>query len=92
MDDAELLEAMRQIVREETTELLKPIKEELNEIRVIVDVDLRRDVRLLSEGHEAILNQLPVSSKAEDLEDRLSAVEVAVKTHSRDIRELKRAQ
>lgn len=102
MVDKELLEAMRQMIREETAPIkedisgikskLVSVRDDVSGIKVILDVDIRRDINLLAEGHEMILNRLPDPMEVETLDARLSAVETVVKKHSRDIQDLKKAQ
>lgn len=102
MVDLELLEAIRQMIREETAPIkedvsgiksdLAAVKDDVNGIKVILEVDIRRDINLLAEGHEMILERLPDPMEVEALDARLFAVETVVKKHSRDIQDLKKAQ
>lgn len=67
-------------------------KDEVSGIKVILDVDIRRDINLLAEGHEMILERLPIPAEVESVDTRLSAVEIVVKKHNKEIQDLKKAQ
>ncbi|MCQ4862740.1 hypothetical protein [Pseudoflavonifractor phocaeensis] len=84
MTDEEILQAMQK--------MLAPLKEDINGIKVMLDIDVRRDINLLSEGQEQILERLPDPADLEAVEARLSAVEAVVRVHSKKIQELKKAQ
>lgn len=83
MTDQELLQAIRTIVREETT----PIRLELEN-------NVYPAIQKLAEGQENILEHIDnkVTSRTEDLQSQLDILRAAVKQHSTDIRELKKAQ
>ena len=84
MTDKEILQAMQQ--------MLEPIKSDISGIKVILDTKIQRDINLLSEGHDAILERFPDPENIEALEARVTAVEAVVKLHSKDIQKLKKAQ
>ena len=44
MTDEEILQAMQK--------MLVPLKDDINGIKVMLDIDVRRDINLLSEGQE----------------------------------------
>lgn len=96
MDNQEMLDAMRQLIREETTKIidekLEPIRDEISGIKVIIDTEIRRDINLLAEGQAAILARLPDPAEMEDVQERLSAAETVLKVHSQEIHKLKLAQ
>ena len=85
MDNQEMLDAMRQLIREETVKIireettkiidekLEPIRDEISGIKVIIDTEIRRDINLLAEGQAAILARLPDPAEMEDVQERLSA-------------------
>lgn len=91
MTDQELLNAIEKIVAPIKSELAS-VRDDVSGIKVILDVDIRRDINLLAEGHEMILDRLPDPMEVEALDARLSAVETVVKKHSRDIQDLRKAQ
>ena len=61
-------------------------------IKVVLENEVRRDLNLLAEGHAAILERLPSQEEKEALEARMDAMEAAIRLHSKQIRELKKAQ
>ena len=77
MTDKEILQAMQQ--------MLEPIRSDINGIKVILDTKIQRDINLLSEGHDAILERLPDPENIDALEARVTAAEAVVKLHSKDI-------
>lgn len=90
MSDVEILEAMRQMLEPINTKLER-LENETQGIKVLLDTEIRRDIKTIAEGHQVILDRLPEAAKLETIETRLSAVEVVVKKHSKDIQDLKRA-
>ena len=60
-------------------------------IKVVLENEVRRDLNLLAEGHAAILERLPSQEEKEALEARMDAMEAAIRLHSKQIRELKKA-
>lgn len=102
MDNKELLDAIRQLIHEETTKIvseqLMPVRTDINTmksdisgIKVVMDTEMSRDIKLLAEGHEEILERLPDPENFDALEARVSAVEAVIKLHSKDIQKLKKA-
>ena len=61
-------------------------------IKVVLENEVRRDLNLLAEGHAAILERLPSQEEKEALEARMDAMEAAIRLHSKQVRELKKAQ
>lgn len=61
-------------------------------IKVVLENEVRRDLNLLAEGHAAILERLPSQEEKEALEARMDAMEATIRLHSKQIRELKKAQ
>ena len=61
-------------------------------IKIVLENEERRDLNLLAEGHAAILERLPSQEEKEALEARMDAMEAAIRLHSKQIRELKKAQ
>lgn len=90
MNDTEILDAMRQMLEPINTRLER-LENETQGIKVLLDTEIRRDIKTIAEGHQVILDRLPEAAKLETIETRLSAVEVVVKKHSKDIQDLKRA-
>lgn len=103
MDNQELLQSIRQIVREETEKVVvektSPLIERLDAVelavsgvKVLLDAEIRQDIKTIAEGHQVILDRLPDTDEVEAIEARLSAVEVVIRKHSKDIQTLKKAQ
>lgn len=88
MDNQELFEAIKQLIREETA----PMKADISGLKILMDVEMRKSIDLLGEGQQIIIDRLPDSDQADLTEARLSAVEIMVKRHSKDIQVLKKAQ
>lgn len=91
MTDTEMLEAMRQML-EPINSRLERLENETRGIKVLLDTEIHRDINLLAEGHQVILDRLPDADEVEAIEARLSAVEVVIRKHSKDIQNLKKAQ
>ena len=81
-------------VRLGTNEDFKAVCDHLHDagIKVVLENEVRRDLNLLAEGHAAILERLPSQEEKEALEARMDAMEAAIRLHSKQIRELKKAQ
>jgi FtsZ-binding cell division protein ZapB len=71
---------------------IQNLKDEQQGMKVLMDVELRREIKLLAEGQELILERLPSPAAQEELEDRVTAVELMVRRHEDQIQELKQAQ
>ena len=102
MGDYEILQAMQQMfdsLKSDVEQQFDTVKSELHNVRsdldnmrILIDTEMRRDIQLLAEGHEIILERLPDSTDLDATEARLSAVEAVIKKHSKDIQSLKKAQ
>lgn len=103
MDNQELLQSIRQIVREETEKVIEEktsplikrldaMENSVSGVKVLLDTEIRRNIKTIAEGHQIILDRLPDTDEMEAMEARLSAVEVVVRKHSKDIQILKKAQ
>lgn len=71
---------------------LDQVENRMDGLSVLLDLEIRKKIDLLVEGQEALMERLPDPAQADDIEHRLSAVEMVVKVHSRDINDLKKAQ
>ncbi len=83
-----------QTLRENYTKLEKRVgglEEKVAGIRVYIDADLNRTLNLLLEGQKAVWDRAVPPERCGALEIRTSALEAAVKQHSREIQELKLA-
>lgn len=63
----------------------------LSGVRVYIDTDLRRTLNLLLEGQQALWDRFVPQEQYNTLESRTEVLELAVKRHSQEVRELKRA-
>lgn len=64
------------------------LEEKVTGIRVYIDTDLNRTLNLLLEGQKAVWDRATPPEQYDALEVRTSALEVAVRQHSREIEEL----
>lgn len=74
---------------------LDKVEAAVAEVRVLVDVDIDRKLKLLAEGQEAILNELsgktPIE-RTEKIEQEQEIITYAIKNLVRDVDKLKAAQ
>lgn len=67
------------------------LEEQMTGVRVCIDTDLQRTLNLLLEGQQALWDRFVPQEKHELLKGRTEVLELTVKRHSQEIRELKRA-
>ena len=79
-------------VEEKLSSRLDQVENRMDGLSILLDLEIRKKIDLLVEGQEALMERLPDPAQADDIEHRLSAVEMVVKVHSRDINDLKKAQ
>ena len=79
-------------VEEKLSSRLDQVENRMDGLSVLLDLEIRKKIDLLVEGQEALMERLPDPAQADDIEHRLSAVEMVVKVHSRDINDLKKTQ
>ena len=94
MIDKDMLEAMREMMKEE----LEPINDHLDTIdrrtyrlEVLLEHDIPHDIKLLAEGHEGILDRLPEAEEVDTLRARIRVLEKVVTDHTKAINELRQA-
>lgn len=63
-----------------------------NRTHAFIESGVMKQVRLLAEGHEQILERLPEAEEIDSLRSRVRTLERIVTEHSQEIGELKRAQ
>lgn len=80
-------------------EKLKPIHEEISKnsdeirkINVTLENDVFPQLRLLAEGQKTILETMAPKNRVEALEDEVIFLKQVIKSISRDVSELKKAQ
>lgn len=67
------------------------LEEQMTGVRVYLDTDLDRTLKLLLEGQQAIWDRATPPERYDALEVRTTALEMAVKQHSQQLQELKLA-
>ncbi len=60
-------------------------------VRVYIDTELKRTLDLLLEGQQALWNRFVPHEEFDPLEERVEVLELTVKRHSQEIRELQLA-
>ena len=101
MDNEKLLELLtaeiRQLreditsVRHENENNVLQLREDIASVQLEIENNIRRDIKLLAEGQELILERMPELSEVNALKDRLKIVESILKQHSADINNLRKA-
>lgn len=80
-------------LREDMARQNKELREELHEdFMTIIESEVRPQLLLLAEGHEALLEKINRIEKNTEVEGRLDILEKAVKKLNREVAELKKAQ
>lgn len=97
MDDKLLLEAIRQMIREETgvivDEKLKTTEANIMRgVTTLMDSQFMGQFALLAEGQELILQKMPSEDDMDIIDGRLQEHDDEIKILRRDVNELKRAQ
>ncbi len=72
-------------------ERLDAVEQEARKANVVLETEIRRDINLLFEGHQLILERLTPREAQEALEERVSTLEAVSRLHGEQLRELKRA-
>lgn len=72
-------------------ERLDAVEQEARKANVVLETEIRRDINLLFEGHQLILERLTPREAQEALEERVSTLEAVARLHGEQLRELKRA-
>lgn len=67
------------------------LEEQITCVRVYMDTELDRTLKLLLEGQQAVWDRATPPERYDALEVRTSALEMAVRQHSQEIQELKLA-
>ena len=75
------------------TELLRKNRDDTrNDMRAIIESEINPKLRLLAEGHEALLEKLNRMEKQDDLMGRIVILEGAVKKLNKELNAIKKAQ
>lgn len=75
MDNQELLQALRQIIREEVHTELQPIQNEVTSIKVTQENITNKNIQLLMEGQKGMNDKF---KRLDDLEEKVEDIQVAV--------------
>ena len=69
------------------------VEADVSGIKVHLDVDVQRQLNLLSEGHARVVERLDTLEElAEETRDKVDVIYAVVKRHSGEIAELKKTQ
>lgn len=75
MDNQELLQALRQIIREEVHTELQPIQNEVTSIKLTQENVTNKNIQLLMEGQKGMNDKF---KRLDDLEEKVEVIQVAV--------------
>ncbi len=75
MDNQELLQALRQIIREEVHTELQPIQNEVTSIKLTQENVTNKNIQLLMEGQKGMNDKF---KRLDDLEEKVEDIQVAV--------------
>ncbi len=75
MDNQELLQTLRQIIREEVHTELQPIQNEVTSIKVTQENVTNKNIQLLMEGQKGMNDKF---KRLDDLEEKVEDIQVAV--------------
>lgn len=75
MDNQELLQALRQIIREEVHTELQPLQDEVTSIKVTQENVTNKNIQLLMEGQKGMNDKF---KRLDDLEEKVEDIQVAV--------------
>lgn len=92
MDEKLLLEAIGQMMNEklkENNQILK--KEIINEVNVVIEDKVTREIRLIAEGHRDIIQRLPDINEQDQLKSRVRMLERVVVDLRKEVEDLKKA-
>ena len=67
-------------------------KDDLSDTKVLMEAYFDPKFGLLADGLKLVQEKMLTAEAIEDVEDRVDVLEAVVKDHSREIRELKKAQ
>lgn len=88
MTNEELLEAIGQMMAQQKTEILD---EATQRMKVLLDTEVTTKFNLLAEGQKNILSTLAPKSRVEALEDEMVFMKQVIKSLSKEVSELKKA-
>ena len=71
---------------------IRGLKTDVSGIKTRLDVDVTKQLNLLAEGQQTILDTLAPKSRVEALEDEMVFLKSVIKALSQEVAELKKAQ
>lgn len=77
---------------EQHSRTLAQVQDDVTSVKVRLDLEVSKQLRVLAEGHETLLDTLASKSRVEAVEDDIILIKSAIKTMNREIMELKKAQ
>jgi hypothetical protein len=96
MTDKEILAAMKEMLAEErkytAAEIEAAQKETIQQVKVLLENGVEKQIRLLAEGHAQILARLPDAEEQGEIKARVTTLEHVTAEHTRQINELRQAQ
>lgn len=96
MTDKEILAAMKEMLSEERkltdAKIEAAQKESIQQIKVLIENGVEKQIRILAEGHAQILARLPAAEEQEDIKSRVVTLEHVTAEHTRQIKKLSQAQ
>ena len=93
---AELMSGMEQRIEQRMDEKFRQQKQEIldettHRMNVLLETKVQKQLELLAESQQVILEKLDSKVDRTEFEDRIGVLESVVASHSREITELKRA-
>lgn len=73
-------------------EKLEKLKQETVKTNLAIENEIKPQINLLAEGQSALLEKLATRSEVEELREEVDFLKSVVRTHEREIQELKKAQ
>lgn len=96
MTDKEILAAMKDMFAEERKRTDAKIeasqKETIQQIQVLLENGVKKQIRIIAEGHAQILARLPDAEEQGEIKARVTTLEHVAAEHTRQISELRQAQ
>ena len=103
MDEKMLIEAMHQMMAEQSKQMadmmdakLEPIKADITKINLTLEHDVKTQLKLLGEGQQMVIDKFQkldqVAEDVEEIKAKVTALEAVTKDNTSQIRELKIAK
>ena len=93
MDEKMLLEAIGKMMDAKLKESSQTLKKEIvNEVNVLLESGVEKQIKIIAEGHKDILDRLPEAEEQAQLKSRVRVLERIVVDLRTELDELKKAQ